>query len=64
MGPVDIAGGSASEQLRLERIRARPARFLSEFESDIERLYLRMMDEPVPARLLNILRAGMSGAKT
>lgn len=64
MGPADTSGGSAGQPLRIVCNRAQPPRFVSEFESDIKRLYLRIMEEPVPARLLDILRAGMSGAKT
>jgi hypothetical protein len=44
--------------------RARPPRYVSEFESDIRQLYLRMMDEPVPRRMIDILRAGLTGPKS
>ena len=50
----------------LEKVgaRARPPRFVAEFESDIRQLYLRMMDEPVPPRMIGILRAGLTGSKS
>jgi hypothetical protein len=65
MGLMDDNGGSALMPA-LENVgaRARPPRFVSEFESDIRQLYLRMMDEPVPPRLIGILRAGLTGPKS
>jgi hypothetical protein len=61
---IDHDGGSALvPTLQTAGARARPPRFVSEFESDIRQLYLRMMDEPVPPRLIGILRAGMAGPK-
>lgn len=40
-----------------------PRRFVSEFENDIRQLYVRMIDEPVPSRLMDVLRAGLAGHK-
>ena len=65
MGLIDQSGGSAlMPALESVGARARPPRFVSEFESDIRQLYLRMMDEPVPPRLIGILRAGLTGPKS
>jgi hypothetical protein len=44
--------------------RPRPPRFVTEFEDEIRQLYLRMMDEPVPGRLIGVLRAGLAGPKS
>ena len=64
MGPIDQNAASAlMPTVENVRLRARPPRFVSEFESDIRQLYLRMMDEPVPPRLIGILRAGLTGPK-
>ena len=68
MGLIDHNAGSALMPA-LENVgaRARPPRpplFVAEFESDIRQLYLRMMDEPVPPRLIGILRAGLTGPKS
>jgi len=65
MGLMDHNGGPALMPA-LENVgaRARPPRFVSEFESDIRQLYVRMMDEPVPPRLIGILRAGLTGSKS
>ena len=46
------------------RGRTRVPRLISEFESDIRQLYLGMLDEPVPPRLIGILRAGMAPSKS
>lgn len=40
-----------------------PRRFVSEFEREIRRLYVRMIDEPIPPRLIGVLRAGLVGHK-
>ena len=62
---IDRNGGSAAmPTLEGAGARARPPRYVSEFESDIRQLYLRMMDEPVPPRLIGILRAGLTGSKS
>ncbi len=65
MGLIDHNNGSALMPA-LENVgaRARPSRFVSEFESDIRQLYLRMMDEPVPPRMIGILRAGLTGPRS
>ena len=65
MGLMDDNGGSAlMPAFESVGARARPPRLVSEFESDIRQLYLRMMDEPVPPRLIGILRAGLTGPKS
>lgn len=65
MGLSDHNGEPAvMPALEKVRTRARPPRFVSEFESDIRQLYLRMMDEPIPPRLIGILRAGLTGSKS
>ena len=65
MGLIDRNGGSAlMPAVESVGARARPPRYIiSEFESEIRQLYLRMMDEPVPPRLIGILRAGLAGRK-
>jgi hypothetical protein len=40
-----------------------PRRFVSEFENEIRQLYVRMIDEPIPPRLIDVLRAGSVGHK-
>ena len=65
MGLMNRNGGSAlMPALESAGAPPRPPRFVSEFESDIRQLYVRMMDEPVPPRLIGILRAGLSGPKS
>jgi len=44
--------------------RRHTARILSELEQDLTRLYLRLMDEPVPARLIDVLRARLTSNKS
>jgi lipopolysaccharide/colanic/teichoic acid biosynthesis glycosyltransferase len=43
--------------------RPRPPRFVSEFETEIRQLYMRAIEEPIPARLIEVLRAGLAGHK-
>lgn len=62
MGLTDLETGPAMEPPP-QIARTRRPRFASEFETDLRQLYLRMMDEPVPARLLGILRAGLADRK-
>ena len=65
MGLMDDGGGSAvMPALKDVGAQARPSRFVSEFEGEIRQLYLRMMDEPVPPRMIGILRAGLTGPKS
>ena len=46
------------------RIRPQPPRrFVSEFENEIRQLYVGTIDEPIPPRLINILRTGLVGHK-
>ena len=44
-------------------IRPRPPRYVSELETEIRQLYVRMIDEPIPPRFIGILRAGLAGHK-
>lgn len=65
MGSIDGDNRSAlMSTSRGFRARTRPPRIVSEFESEIRQLYLRMMDEPVPPRLIGILRSGLTGSKS
>jgi hypothetical protein len=64
MGLIDRNDGSAVMPVLKTVGRARPPRFVSDFESEIRQLYLRMMDEPVPPRMIGILRAGLPGTKS
>jgi hypothetical protein len=41
-----------------------PRRFISEFENEIRQLYVRMIDEPIPARMIEVLRAGLISPKS
>src|SRR5262245_19527914 len=65
MGLLDPESGSAvAPTLASVRVRTRPPRrFVSEFENEIRQLYVRMIDEPIPPRLIGVLRAGLSGHK-
>ncbi|HET6161208.1 MAG TPA: hypothetical protein VFE34_22900 [Dongiaceae bacterium] len=60
MGSIDMEDGRAAEPPRqVMRGRQRVSRFAAELEGELRHLYLRMMEEPVPARLLGVLRAGL-----
>jgi hypothetical protein len=62
MGPTDTPDGATIEPLPMApRFRGRAPCLLSELESELRRLYLRLMDEPIPARLTNVLRTGSTG---
>jgi hypothetical protein len=64
MGLVNRESTSAAvPTLARVGIRPRPPRYVSEFESEIRQLYVRMIDEPIPPRLIGILRAGLAGHK-
>jgi hypothetical protein len=63
MGLIDESGRAVEPPREVARPRRRPPRVASEIETDIGQLYLRMMEEPVPARLIGILRAGLTGPK-
>ena len=63
MDLIDLEGGAAGESPPKAGRTRRSPRFLPDFETDIRQLYLRMMDEPVPARLLGVLRAGLCSSK-
>jgi hypothetical protein len=41
-----------------------PGRFVSEFENEIRQLYVRMIDEPIPPRMIAVLRAGSIGPRS
>ena len=59
---MDLESASAAEPPP-QVTQARRPRFVSEFEADLTQLYARMMDEPVPARLIGIVRAGLVNSK-
>ena len=63
MGLTDLETGSGVVPRKITRIRPRPPFIAAEFEAEISRLYLRLMEEPVPSRLLTIVRAAMAGSK-
>jgi hypothetical protein len=57
----DLQIGEAAEVPRkVARSRSRPYLAISAFEIEIRQLYLQMLDEPVPPRLLGILRAALA----
>jgi hypothetical protein len=63
-GITDIEDASVLEPSpQMLRIRPRSSRILSEVEMELTRLYLRLLDEPVPSRLIGILRAGLTTSK-
>ena len=41
-----------------------PRRFVAEFETEIRQLYVRIIDEPIPPRMIDVLRAGLAGHKS
>jgi hypothetical protein len=56
-GLIDTQDGLTIEPLSEARhIRRRTPRLVSDVESELRRLYLRLMDEPVPTRLIAVLR--------
>jgi hypothetical protein len=59
MGLIEMNDKEADRAL-FRVVRSSLARAL---EEDIRRLYLGRMDEPVPARLVGILRAGLTASK-
>jgi hypothetical protein len=64
MGLIECGSGEAMEPpLRAQRTRSRPSSVISELETDLGQLYLRMMDEPIPGRLLEILRGALAVPK-
>jgi hypothetical protein len=63
MGLIDRNGTPAAAPN--SRLRPRPPRrFASEFEREIRQLYMRTIDEPIPLRMIEILRAGLAGPKS
>jgi len=56
-------GQDAAPPSPITSTRHRPPRFVSEIEAEIGQLYLRTMDEPIPARLLTILRTHQDPAE-
>lgn len=58
MKSFDGDDGSASVRAVLP-IHARIPRRVSEFEKEIRQLYLGTIDEPIPPRLMAVLRAGL-----
>jgi hypothetical protein len=63
MGLTDLDTGSGVVPPKIARVRPRSPFIAAEFEAEIGRLYLRLMEEPVPPRLLTIVRAAMAGSK-
>lgn len=64
MGSFDDESGPAAAPGEILRIDRRPPRFAPEFEADIKGLYLSMLEDPVPAHLIGILRARLAGTKS
>lgn len=63
MGLIDH--DDTARRLIRTRFRPRPSRRLvSEFETEIRQLYVRMIDEPIPSRMIDILRAGLASPKS
>lgn len=60
MGLTDAQDGLTIEPPEARHISRRTPRLVSDVESELRRLYLRLMDEPVPARLRNVLRTGLT----
>ena len=60
MGSDLQIGRAAEPPSTAGRVRPRRSYFISEFESDIRQLYSQMLDEPVPPRLLDILRGALA----
>jgi hypothetical protein len=58
-----VGRSAAVPALASAGIRPRPPRYVSELEGEIRQLYVRMIDEPIPSRLIGILRAGLAGHK-
>jgi hypothetical protein len=58
MKSVDGDDGSASVSAPTP-ISARIPRRVSQFEEEIRQLYLRTIDEPIPPRLMSVLRGGL-----
>lgn len=63
MGLTDVDSMSGVLPPKIARTRPRPPFIAAEFEAEIRNLYLRLMDEPVPPRLLTIVRAAIAGSK-
>ena len=60
---TDLDTGSHVVPPKIAGARPRPPFIAAEFEAAIRQLYLRLMEEPVPPRLLTIVRAAMPGSK-
>lgn len=56
--------GASAARAANSYVRSQLARSVSEFENDIRKLYLRTIDEPIPSRLMDVLRAGLNGNKS
>jgi len=64
MGLIDVEDEVAAQRpLPFTIVGRKPTRITSEIEAEIARLYLRTMEEPVPHRLLTILRGRISASK-
>ena len=60
MGLTVVEGGAALEP---PRRRSRASGNILKLETDIAQLYMRMMDEPIPGRLLEVLRTALTVPK-
>ena len=60
MKSFDRADRSASVSA-IAPIHLRIPRRVSEFENEIRQLYLRTIEEPIPPRLMAVLRTGLVG---
>lgn len=49
-----------NEAASVSAISVRIPRHVSEFEKEIRKLYLTTIDEPIPPRLMAVLRAGLA----
>jgi hypothetical protein len=63
MGLMNLESGLAEEPPHPAVRPRRHSRFVPELETEIGQLYLETMEEPVPLRLLTILRAGVCRSK-
>ena len=62
MSETNADAGQDGPAIGAVRRAIRP-QFSPQTEQQIQQLYLRMMAEPVPARILSVLRTGGCGAK-